>query len=131
MYHISDTYPPTLHARSPMYERVTLHAVYKQKESGPGGDPTLGPMLKSLHSGSRGGGPDPLPPPDLPTGWYPKLKWGKSLFSGIKAISAPYIHAVKISHFSIYFFFLVNIFIQDDMDTCTQHGRVTGVKVAS
>ena len=30
-----------------------------------------------------------------------------------------------------FFFFLVNIFIQDDMDTCTQHGRVTGVKVAS
>ena len=26
-------------------------------------------------------------------------------------------------------FFLVNIFIQDDMDTCTQHGPVTGVKV--
>ena len=30
-----------------------------------------------------------------------------------------------------FLFFLVNIFIQDDMDTCTQHGRVTVVKVAS
>ena len=28
-------------------------------------------------------------------------------------------------------FFLVNVFIQDDMDTCTQHSRVTRVKVAS
>ena len=28
-----------------------------------GGGPTLGPMLKSLHRGPKGGGPDPLDPP--------------------------------------------------------------------
>ena len=37
----------------------------KNKKGGPGGGPTLGPMLKSLHCGPRGGGggPDPLDPP--------------------------------------------------------------------
>ena len=34
-----------------------------------GGGPTLGPMLKSLHRGPKGGGPDPLdPPPGSATG---------------------------------------------------------------
>ena len=35
----------------------------------------------------------------------------------------------ELDHYIL--FVLVNIFIQDDMDTCTQHGRVTVVKVAS
>ena len=35
-----------------------------------GGGPTLGPMLKSLHRGPKGGGPDPLdPPPGSATGF--------------------------------------------------------------
>ena len=38
----------------------------QQKKGGPGGSPTLGPMLKSLHRGPKGGGgsgPPASPPP--------------------------------------------------------------------
>ena len=43
---------------------VHLRFTSKKKE-GPGGGPTLGPMLKSLQRGQKKweGGPDPLPPP--------------------------------------------------------------------
>ena len=44
---------------------VHLRSTSKKKGGGgPRGGPTLGPMLKSLHRGPRGGGggPDPLPP---------------------------------------------------------------------
>ena len=39
-----------------------------------GGGPTLGPMLKSLHRGPKGGGPDPLdpPPPWIRHCYYPE-----------------------------------------------------------
>ena len=39
------------------------------------GGPTLGPMLKSLHRGPKGGGPDPLPPP-----WI--RHWGLCVWQG-------------------------------------------------
>ena len=35
------------------------------KKGLPDGGPILGPMLKSLHRGTKGGGPDPLDPPPL------------------------------------------------------------------
>ena len=43
-------------------EAVHLRSTSKRK-GGSGGGPTLGPMLKSLHRGLKGGGADPL---DLP-----------------------------------------------------------------
>ena len=54
-----------------------LHA----KKGGPGGGKMLGPMLKSLHRGPKGGGgPDPLDPPlDPPLGLQGKnssSEWG-------------------------------------------------------
>ena len=33
------------------------------KGGGADGGPILGPMLKNLHRGTKGGGPDPLDPP--------------------------------------------------------------------
>ena len=38
-----------------------------RKKGGPDGGPILGPMLKSLHRGTKGGGPDPLAPPWIRT----------------------------------------------------------------
>ena len=35
------------------------------KKGGPDGGPILGPMLKSLHRGTKGGGGDPLDPPRI------------------------------------------------------------------
>ena len=47
--------------------------VYKQKRGGPGGGPTLGQMLKSLHRGQKGapGPPAPLDPPMCMHGYSP------------------------------------------------------------
>ena len=41
-----------------------VHLRSTSKKGGARGGPTLGPMLKSLHRGPKGGGPDPPPPPD-------------------------------------------------------------------
>ena len=40
-----------------------VHLRSTSKKGGPGGGPILGPMLKSLHRGPKGGGPGPLDPP--------------------------------------------------------------------
>ena len=40
------------------------------KKGGPDGGPILGPMLKSLHRGTKGGVMDPPPPPGSATGLY-------------------------------------------------------------
>ena len=45
---------------------VHLRSTSKKKGRGPGGGPTLGPMLKSLHSGQKGGSGPPGPPLDPP-----------------------------------------------------------------
>ena len=42
---------------------VHLRSTSKKRGGGPRGGPALGPMLKSLHRGPKGGGPDPLDPP--------------------------------------------------------------------
>ena len=51
-------------------ELISMKLISMEKRGGPEGGQTLGPMLKSLHSGAKGGGggPEsrPLPPPDPP-----------------------------------------------------------------
>ena len=44
-----------------------------------GGGPTLGPMLKSLHRGPKGGGPDPLDPPPWIRHWLVYLLYSYEL----------------------------------------------------
>ena len=46
---------------------VHLRSTSKKKRGGPGGGPTLDPMLKSLIVAPKKGGPDPLDPPSDPS----------------------------------------------------------------
>ena len=46
-----------------LFERGGVQIRSTSKKGGPDGGPILGLMLKSLHRGTKGGGPDPLDPP--------------------------------------------------------------------
>ena len=48
---------------SRIFEKGGVQIRSTSKKGGPDGGPILGPMLKSLHHGTKGGGPDPLDPP--------------------------------------------------------------------
>ena len=56
-----------------------LRSTHK-KRGGIQGDPSSGPMLKSLHPGPRGGGCRPLPPPpppgSAPDVYVVRWRWG-------------------------------------------------------
>ena len=61
----------------PGFLKRGAHLRSTSKKGGPGGGPTLGPMLKSLQRGPKKGGGRPLerPPPPRIRPWYVWTEW--------------------------------------------------------
>ena len=78
---MSITYDPA--GADPGFLKGGGHIMSTSKKGGQTGGPILGPMLKSLHRGTKGGGANPPGPLDPPLPWL--LLRGQPLINQLKA----------------------------------------------